>query len=284
MSAGKLLSARALLLAACLGCTGIHAAERSPAKASEPLTGKLVIVGSSTMAPMMLQVARRFMAMRPSTQIEVRSAGSGAGIDDVIKGKADIGMISRALTDIESGLFSFAIARDGICVIVHKDNPVGSLTNRQVSDIYTGKIGNWNAVGGKDAPVGALSPGGGAATAEVFTSFFDIRPADLKAGKFAGNNQERIAAIAANPNGITYVSVGAARHQANLGAAIKLLPTNGVAATAKNIRSGDFPISRPLLLLTKGLPTGLAKDFIAFTLSSQVTDLVIQYEFVPYLD
>jgi phosphate transport system substrate-binding protein len=57
-----------------------------------------------------------------------------------------------------------------------------------------------------------------------------------------------------------------------------------VAATTKNIRNGNFPISRPLLLLTKELPTGLVKDFITFSLSSQITDIVLQHDFVPYLD
>jgi phosphate transport system substrate-binding protein len=57
-----------------------------------------------------------------------------------------------------------------------------------------------------------------------------------------------------------------------------------VAATTKNIRNGNFPISRPLLLLTKELPAGLVKDFITFSLSSQITDIVLQHDFVPYLD
>jgi phosphate transport system substrate-binding protein len=283
MTARKAFSICALLLSACLGGGAVDV-EGAPAKATAPPAGKLLITGSSTMAPMMSQIAARFMALRPGTQIEIRSGRSGMGLEDVVKGKSDIGMISRALTSKENGLFSFAIARDGVCLVVHKNNPVRSLTNRQVSDVFTGKITNWSAVGGKDAPIETLIPRQGFAAVELFSSYFDIQPADIKGRMPVGDNLERVAAVAANPNSITYVSVGAARKRADAGAPISLLPINGAAATSKNIRSGDFPISRPLLLLTRDLPTGLAKDFVAFSLSSQVTDLVIRNEFVPYLD
>ena len=57
-----------------------------------------------------------------------------------------------------------------------------------------------------------------------------------------------------------------------------------MAATSRNIRNGNFPISRPLTLVTRGQPTGLTKVFIEYCVSSQVTDLVIAHDFVPYLD
>jgi phosphate transport system substrate-binding protein len=59
---------------------------------------------------------------------------------------------------------------------------------------------------------------------------------------------------------------------------------DGVAATSRAIRSGDYPLARPLSLVTKGNPAGLAKLFIEYAASSQVSDLVIAHDFVPYLD
>jgi phosphate transport system substrate-binding protein len=174
-TAWKELSISAFLLSTCLDCTGVHAVERLPAKGPVATSGKLLITGSSTMAPMIEAVGKRFSATRPGVQIEVQTVGSGRGIDDVVKGKADIGMASRLLTDKESGLYSFAIARDGVCLVVHKDNPVRSLTNRQVFDIYTGKINNWSKVGGKDAPVAPINAKEGLGSVELFTHYFDIR-------------------------------------------------------------------------------------------------------------
>jgi phosphate transport system substrate-binding protein len=283
-TAWKELSISAFLLSTCLDCTSVHAVERLPAKGTVPASGRLLITGASTMTPMVVAIGKRFSTMHPGVQIEVRTTGTAGGIDDVRNGRAAIGMVARALTDNESGLYSFAIARDGICLIVHKDNPVRSLTNQQVFDIYTGKINHWTRVGGKDAPIVSINVREGLGSVELFTRYFGLKYADIKAPIVVGEDLERVKALIENPNGITYVSIGTAQQQADTGAPIKLLPINGVAATTRNIRTGNFPISRPLLLLTKEVPTGLVKDFITYSLSSQITDIVSQHHFVPYLD
>ena len=272
------------LLAASLGCINVHADEQRTAKSTVPVAGKLLITGSSTMAPMIEAVAKRFSATHPGVRIEVQSVGSARGIDDVMKGKANIGMAARALTDKESGLYSFAIARDGICVVLHKSNPVQSLTNRQVADIFAGKITNWRSVGGGNMPITLINAKEGFGSVDLFTHYFDIRYADIKAQIVASDNLERVKALLENPNGIAYMSIGTAQQQAETGTPIKLLPTDGAAATTKNIRKGNFPVARPLLLLTKEVPTGVVKDFITFALSSQITDIVLHHDFVPYLD
>jgi phosphate transport system substrate-binding protein len=229
-------------------------------------------------------VGKRFSATHPGIRIEVQTVGSARGIDDVMTGKAHIGMASRALTDKESGLYSFAIARDGICVVLHKSNPVQSLTNRQVADIYAGKITNWRSVGGRNMPITLINAKEGFSSVDLFTHYFDIRYADIKAQIVTSDNLERVKALIENPNGIAYMSIGTAQQQAETGTPIKLLPTDGTAATTKNIRNGNFPVARPLLLLTKEVPTGVVKDFITFALSSHITDIVLQHDFVPYLD
>ncbi len=283
-AAWKKYSISAYLFTTCLSYTSVQAAERLPAKGPIPLSGKILITGSSTMAPMIAVAGKRFSTRHPGVQIEVRTAGTAQGIDDVMKGKADIGMASRALTDKESGLYSFAIARDGVGLIVHKNNPVQRLTNRQVSEIFTGKINNWSKVGGNDAPIAPINAKGGFGAVELFATYFGIKYADIKAQIIATDNLDRIKVVGENPNGIAYLSVGSAQHAADTGAPIRLLPIDGVAATTKNISSGNYPISRPLLLITKEVPRGLAKEFINFALSSQITDIVLQHEYVPYLD
>lgn len=284
----KVAVANALLAAICLMicCATAHAAEkgvRSDADRGTP-AGRLLLTGSSTMAPLMKEIGGRFAALHPGITVEVQAGGSGRGIADVRQGKADIGMASHALMDKEGDLYGFPIARDGICLILHRDNPVRTLSDRQVVDIYTGKIANWKKVGGRDAPVTVLNPREGYGSVDLFTHYFNLKYDAIKARQLVGDNQTRIKAISDNPNAIVYVSVGEAERKAQAGAPIKLLPVGGVAATSGNIRSGNFPISRPLTLVTKSLPTGLAKVFIEFSLSSQVNDLILTHDFVPYQD
>lgn len=245
---------------------------------------RLLLTGSSTMTPLVKEIAKRFEVMYPGVSIEVQAGGSGRGIADVRQGRADIGMASRPLKDDEQDLFGFAIARDGVCIILHRDNPVKSLTNRQIVDIYTGMITNWKKVGGRDAPITVLNATAGYSSAELFTHHFNINHSEIKANRIVGDNPTRIKAVSENPNAIVYVSVGEAERKAQGGAPIKLLPVEGVAANSRNVRSGDFPISRPLLLVTSSLPRGLAKAFIEFSLSPQVTELILAHDFVPYAD
>jgi len=266
-----------------LGSAGAKG-ETPTLKPVAPPSSRLVISGSSSMAPMVIGFGRRFSALHPGIQVEVRAVGSIEGIVDVSLGNADIAMVSRLPTAKEQELNIFAIARDGVCVVVHRDNPVQALTNRQVSGIFAGKITNWSALGGRDAPIAVINASPGAGAVEIFTRFFGIEYADIKAHSVAGSTLARVKSLTDEPNAISYMSIGAAQMQVNRGAAIKLLPADGIAATKQNIRTGNFPMSRPLLLMTKEPPKAWTKEFIAFSLSSQTTDLVLQHDFVPYLD
>jgi phosphate transport system substrate-binding protein len=282
----KMLSVHLLLLAAVLaaGFAAPPAVAAHARKDEAQAVGTLRITGSSTMAPLLVDFAKRFSTLYPEARIEVEAGGSARGIADVMQGKAAIGMVSRPMTGNESALYSFAIGRDGISLVVHSSNPVRSLSNRQVTELYTGKIASWKSVGGSDAQPAVINAQPGYASVELFTHFFNVKYEDIKAHAVVGENSARVRAIVENPHGIAYVSVGAAQRHAEAGAPIRLLPVDGVAATQKNIRSGNFPISRPLLLVTRDLPAGLAKEFIRFSLSAQVTDIVTGHDFVPYLD
>jgi len=190
-------------------------------------------------------------------------------------------MASRALKSQEEDLHAFTIARDGVCVIVHRDNQVGELTNEQVIGIYTDKINNWQEVGGRDEPITVVNKAEGRATLEVFLHYFKLKSPEIQADVVIGDNEQGIKTVAGNPNAIGYVSIGTANFDSQNGVPIKLLPADGVKATTDNLANDSFPISRPLNLVTKAVPEGLAKEFIEFAQSDQVHDLIKELYFVP---
>ncbi|MDI1309318.1 MAG: phosphate ABC transporter substrate-binding protein [Methylotenera sp.] len=242
---------------------------------------KLVLTGSSTIAPLAVELGKRFEKLNPGVRVDVQSGGSSRGVSDARSGLADIGMASRALKDEEKDLKSFTIALDGIGVILHKDNPVKTLTDQQVIDIYTGKITNWRDVGGKDGRITVVNKAEGRSTLELFTHYYKLKNSDIKAQVVIGDNQQGIKTVAGNPGAIGYVSIGTAEFESGNGTPIKLLPMEGVAASVENVRNGSFPLSRPLNLVTKYVPMGLVKQFIDFTRSKEVADLVEAQYFVP---
>ena len=242
---------------------------------------KLSMTGSSTVAPLALEIAKRFESQNPGVRIDVQTGGSGRGIADARNGTADVGLVSRSLKADESDLQGHTIALDGVAVILHKSNPVGNLSNAQIVGIYTGTIQNWKEVGGKDQKITVVNKAEGRSTLELFAQYFGLKNSQIKAQVVIGDNQQGIKTVAGNPGAIGYVSIGSAEFEIENGVPLKMLSMNGVKPNTENVRNGSFPLSRALLLVTKGTDTDLRKKFLSFAKSPAVYDLVKEQYFVP---
>lgn len=243
---------------------------------------KLTLTGSSTVAPLASEIAKQFEAEHPEVKVDVQTGGSSRGLADAERGLADLGMISRALKDGEADKFtSYAIATDGIGIILESSNPVQNLSDRQVADIYTGKIDNWQEVGGNNAPITVVNKAEGRSTLELFLDYFQLENSQIQADVIIGDNQQGIKTVAGNKNAIGYVSIGAAERDIKAGVPLKLLSVGGVDASTETVRDGSFPLSRPLNLVTTQTPSGLTEEFIEFAQSEKVHDLVEAQNFVP---
>lgn len=109
------------------------------------LSGKVTLAGSTSVSPLMDELAAAYKALNPDVTIEIQQSGSGAGIQSAIEGVCDIGMSSRELKDSEkeAGLTPTVMALDGIAVIVNKDNSIGTLSSEQIQSIYIGETTSW---------------------------------------------------------------------------------------------------------------------------------------------
>ncbi len=250
------------------------------AGASPQTSERLVVTGSSTVAPLVAEIGKRFEA-REGVRVDVQAGGSSRGVADARQGLADLGMASRALKASESDLSSFAIARDGICLIVHRDNEIVELSDDQVVKLFTGTVKRWSSVGGSDVPVTVVHKAEGRSTLELFLKHFGLDNRSVRPSVVIGDNEQGIKTVAGQVGAIGYVSIGAAEHARARGVPIRLLPMRGVAATTDNLRQGRFPLSRPLNLVTRGEPGELARRFIDFARSPAVGDLVDELSFVP---
>ena len=243
---------------------------------------KLTLTGSSTVAPLASEIAKKFEAQHSGIRIDVQTGGSARGFADTTQGLTNIGMVSRALKDTEAEKFqSFAIAQDGIGIIVESSNPIKSLSDQQIVDIYTGKITNWQQVGGEDAPITVVNKAEGRSTLELFLKYFQLENSQVEADVIIGDNQQGIKTVVGNKYSIGYVSIGAAERDIDAGVPLKLLPVGGVEANTNTVQDGSFPLSRPLNLITTDTPSGLSKKFIDFAQSEEVHDLVEAQNFVP---
>lgn len=269
-----------ILIISLTGCSKSPSGEVSGVSDGN-LDGKLTLTGSSTVAPLVTEIARRFEERHPNVRIDVQTGGSGKGIADARMGVADIGMASRALKPDEADLTAHQIAADGVGLIVHSSNPIKELTAEQVISIYTDQIQNWKDVGGDEDEITVVHKAEGRATLEVFLNHFSIDNTTVKANVIVGENEHGIKTVAGTENAIGYVSIGTAEADIAAGVPIRLLPLGGAEASTATVASGEFPMSRPLNLITTDAPSSLAMEFIRFCRSPEVHDLVRSQYFVP---
>jgi len=244
-------------------------------------TVKLTLTGSSTIAPLVMELGRAFEKQQPGTRVDVQTGGSSRGIADIRAGISNIGMVSRSLKISEKDLFPHTIAYDGITLILNKSNPVNVLTDNQIVEIFKGNINNWAEVGGPNKGITVVNKAEGRSTLELFLNYFKLENRAIKADVVIGDNQQGIKTVIGNPWSIGYVSVGAAEYEEKHGSAIKLLGVSGEKASTTAIKQGHYPLSRPLNIVTLNKPEGIAKAFIDFAQSSNAAAFVEEQYFIP---
>ena len=109
------------------------------------LKGKIVIAGSSSITPLMEKLKESYSAKNPQVVLEILQSDSTTGINSVVQGIADIGMVSRELKDNELnlGIKAEVLAIDGLAVIVNPSNKIEGLSKAQVKEIFSGKVSKW---------------------------------------------------------------------------------------------------------------------------------------------
>lgn len=244
---------------------------------------KLALSGSSTIAPLAAELGKAFERLHPDVRVEVQAGGSSRGVADALSGVVDLGMASRALKpeEVAQGLTGSTIALDGLCMIVHADNPVGELSAAQIVSIYRGEIRDWSAVGGAAGPITVVNKAEGRSTLELFLAHFKLKAEEVRADVVIGDNAQGLKTVAGNARAIGYVSIGSAEVEREHGSPVKLLPLGGVAAGRGTVLDGTFPLQRPLNFVTRGAPVGLAAEFVAFARTPGACALVAAQSFVP---
>ena len=263
-------------LALFVGLVGLAGCRRSGANTLSRMT----LTGSSTVAPLMTEIAKAYEQRHPQVRIDVQMGGSSRGVHDARQGLVDVGMASRGPKADEGDLQFHTIALDGIALIVNVANPIKGLTDPQVVDIYTGHLTNWKDLGGPDAPILVVTKAEGRSTLELFCDHFKLKPAQIKAAVVIGDNQQGIKTVEGDKTAIGYVSIGTAESSIREGSSIKLLDLNGIQASRATVKAATYPLSRPLNLVTRMTLVGVPRDLIDFAQSRAVESIVEDQGFV----
>jgi phosphate transport system substrate-binding protein len=275
------------LLATVIGCQQAtpepmeepeEAPTEAPVEEEEEAGGQLQLAGSSTVQPVAQALAEVFMAQNPGVEIDVQGGGSSVGVKSAAEGTTPIGNASRALKDSEMeeypDLIAHTIARDGIAIAVHPDVPVDGVGKDEVRQVFAGEITNWNELGGPDEPIVVVSREEGSGTRGAFEDMVMDESLIVDTALLQPSNGAVKTTVASTPFSMGFLSFG------YLDDSVKALAVDGVEATVANALSGEYPVVRPLNMITNGEPTGLAKDFLDFIFSDEGQAIVAE-DYIP---
>lgn len=242
----------ALLLACVLsfslvGCGNNDGGSDAAASGSGDVSGTVALNGSTSMEKLVNGLKEGIVETYPNLQLEPQFTGSSAGVEAVTNGTADIGDVSRALTDEEKagGLVENIVALDGIAVVTDTANTATNLTTQQLKAIYTGKITNWSEVGGADQNIVVIGRESGSGTRDAFEEILDIAD-QCQLAQTLNETGAVAAAVQSTPGAIGYISLDALNDK------VKALQLDGVAPSEETVKDGSYTLQRPFVMATKG--------------------------------
>ncbi|MBN1279160.1 MAG: phosphate ABC transporter substrate-binding protein [Chlorobiaceae bacterium] len=224
----------------------------------------IVLDGSTTVGPLAKSFAAYF-TKKYGVKVMVSESGSGNGAKGLINGSCDIATLSRAMKPRElsaakaKGIspVQHIVALDGIAMVVHPGNPVKNLTKAQIAAIYTGRFTNWKEVGGPNAKIVVIQRESNSGTQEAFKELVMGKTAQIsKDAETQASNGAIKNRVASTRSAIGFLGLGFVDRS------VKPVAVNGVLPSVATVKSGSYPVSRPLYFYTAGQPTGTLKKFV----------------------
>lgn len=228
------------------------------------VSGSLVIVGRGPERPMMEELARAFEKAHLGTAVETKWNRNFRMVEMVVSGEADIAVDGRERND----LTATTIGWDGLAIIVNFSNPVKEVTKQQAAALFSGKIRDWSHLDERSpgrvqvvlrSDNQNLSPG--------FERSLGIVDATVNNAEVIRSDQKVLSRVSGRLNAVSYLSLKAALDAATYGLSVRMLIVDGVEPGTPTIRSGLYPIKRPVILLSRKNPKPLTQAFLQFVLS-----------------
>lgn len=263
--------------------------EESKAEASEggetvDLSGTVSTNGSTSMQEVMMGLTEYFKEKYPNITVTYDPTGSGTGIQQATAGSCDIGLSSRALKqeELDGGLTETVVAKDGIAIVVNKENTVAELTVEQITKIATGEIANWSEVGGPDMEIAFIGREAGSGTRGAFEELTGTEDACSYAQELTSTGAVRTA-VSTTPGAIGYISLSSLDDSVT---ALKVKADDAspaVECTEETVLDGSYAIQRPFVFATKSdaALSEAAQAFYDFALSEEAAEIYTEAGVVP---
>jgi phosphate transport system substrate-binding protein len=239
----------------------------------------ITISGSTTVAPLATLLAKGYIkACRSCVKFKILQGGSDIGVADVARGRVTVGMSSRIPKPSDPGGIVFnEIAKDALCIATHESNRIASMTQDQVQDVFSGGVRNWSLVSGtnKEGTINVVIRTAASGTQDAFDKIFMAPKKTFSGATQKASNGLIQQQLQRDPLAIGYVSLA-------FQSGVHVINYKGVPCTLRAAKSGQYPGTRPLFLVTRGEATGAAKRWIRWIRNSPAALRIAAKEWVPF--
>ncbi|MCW3016938.1 MAG: phosphate transporter substrate-binding protein [Solirubrobacterales bacterium] len=262
---------------------GVGACAVAVLGAAVPATASAVPVvtmsGSTSVAPLASLLAKGYLTdkkLKGKLKFKLAQGGSDVGVADAAAGRVSIGNSSRDPKDSDTGVVFNKIAKDAICLITNPNNKVANLTKAQIVSIFSGKVRNWEDVGGAGVtgPINLTVRTAASGTQDAFSKIFMGSTAVSTNASAKASNGLVQQAVQADKNAIGYVS-------ADFTKGVNSAGYEGVGCSLANAKSGQYGGVRSFYMVTRGAPRGSTAKFISWVQNAPAAQKIIGTHWVP---
>lgn len=283
-------AAAAALILLLAGCAKPDATTPSSGTGASSTTGSIQVKGSDTLVMLAQSWAQEFMQSHRGISVSVTGGGSSTGITAITNKGADVCNASRSVTPDERAmaaangvnLVEHVVAQDALSVIINRSNPVTELSLAQLRGIYSGKIRNWNAIGGPDRRIIVNARESSSGTYVFFQEHvLGKRTPYSQDAMLQPSNSQIARSVADDAGAIGYVGLGYVTDSVKAVRLKKTPSAPAVAANAADVLNGSYPLARPLFQYTNGTPRGAVKTWMDWVTGPEGQAIVRKLDFVP---
>jgi phosphate transport system substrate-binding protein len=233
--------------------------------------------GATTLQRFFMPKVAKAFTDATAIKVFIEGGNTTPGISALLHDKIDMAGAGRLLTAEEKskGLVEHFLGWDTLAIIVHEQNPIDSLSLKQLQGIFSGEIADWQEVGGQASPIVLVTCPEGSGMRDAVKNLI------LKEKTFP--KREIISAIVAEADqqvSLFANSITALSRSMLDAEGVKTIRVDDFEATAENIKNGNYPLAKPLALVTKGEPSGDLARFMDLVKSPQGKGL-LKESFVP---
>jgi phosphate transport system substrate-binding protein len=251
--------------------------------------------GSTATIPLSENIAGKLLSMTPeeSKQFIKHNTTHNAYVN-LIEGKADIIFVTEpSIEELELAkkagieLEVVPVVKEAFVFLVNKENPVDTISVKQLQDIYQGKIKSWRELGGPDKEIISYQrpDNSGSQTNMLNMVMKGINimdaPKALKPADMSGLI-EVIAAYDNSDKAIGYSVYYFANSMYNK-ETIKFVKVDGIEPNNETIKSGEYPFTSAYYAVLKKteIEDSSARRLLAWVLSDEGQKLAEQSGYVP---